>query len=192
MAKQTYPEFAPANREEWHNWLESNGRTVKGVWLIHYKVGTGKPSLSYEEAVREAICFGWIDGIRKRLDDERYAQKYSPRTADTRWSETNLNRVKELIADGRMTPAGYEKLGHKIDELDQPDVQPAHQFVVPPELIEAIRRNRMAWQNYQNLPESARRNYLRWVASAKREETLRRRLAEVIEKLEHNEPLGLK
>jgi uncharacterized protein YdeI (YjbR/CyaY-like superfamily) len=192
MVKDIYPEFTPNSREEWRNWLESNGQTEKGVWLIHYKLGTGKPSLTYEEAVREAICFGWIDGIKKRVDDERYAQKYSPRTADTRWSETNLNRVKDLISEGRMMPAGYEKLGQKNHELDQPDVQPARQFVDPPELLEAIHRNLQAWQNYQNLPHSVRRNYLRWVASAKKDETVQRRLAEVIEKLENNQPLGLK
>jgi uncharacterized protein YdeI (YjbR/CyaY-like superfamily) len=192
MKKDDYPEFTPGSRAEWRAWLAEHGQSERGVWLIHYKIGTGVPSLSYEDAVQEAICFGWIDGIKKRMDAERYAQKYAPRTAETKWSETNLKRAALVIQGGLMTPAGYVKLGQKINEMDKPDIQPANQFVVPPELEQAIQANSAAWENYQKLAPSVRRNYLRWVASAKRAETLERRLKEVIEKLERNEPLGMK
>jgi uncharacterized protein YdeI (YjbR/CyaY-like superfamily) len=184
--------YYPHNLTEWHRWLEDHHQTSQEIWLVHYKIGTNQPTIPYEEAVQEALCFGWIDGIKQRLDEERYVQKYTPRNQSTKWSESNLNRVKKLMAEGRMTPSGLEKLGKKIHELDQPDIKPAHTFVIPPELEEEIKKDPLAWENYSRMSLSNRRNYLRWVSDAKREETRQKRMKEVLEKLERNEPLGLK
>ena len=97
------------DRRAWRFWLEKNGPRDKEVWVIFYKKHTGKPSVSYEEAVEEAICFGWIDGILRRVDDERYAQKFTPRAEKTVWSETNARRANKMIREGRMTEAGLTK-----------------------------------------------------------------------------------
>ncbi len=184
--------FYPQTVLEWHSWLDQNHSTAREIWLIHYKKGTGQSSITYEEAVCEAICYGWIDSIIQKLDEDRYARKYNPRTAKTKWSETNLNRVKKLLSEGRMQPAGLDKLGSKIHHLDQPDVQSPRNFEIPSDLEAGVRQNPAAWEYYCQLPPSKKRLYLGWVASARMEETRQRRLTEVITKLENHQPLGMK
>jgi uncharacterized protein YdeI (YjbR/CyaY-like superfamily) len=103
------------NRQEWCQWLVEHYQTAKGVWLVHYRKHTGKPSLTYEEAVEEALCFGWIDSIQRHIDNESYAQRFTPRQDNSQWSETNLRRVKKLLKERKMTPAGLAKLGNLKD-----------------------------------------------------------------------------
>ena len=97
-------------REEFRDWLEKNHKLRKEIWLIQYKKATKKPSINYVEAVEEAICFGWIDNIEKGMDTERYATRFSPRKAKSNWTNTNKDRARRLIAEGRMTPAGRATL----------------------------------------------------------------------------------
>lgn len=98
------------NRDDWRAWLNKNHKTEKEVWLIYYKNHTGKPTIPYDVAVEEALCFGWIDSIVKRIDDERYMQKFTPRKTNSNWSELNKKRVKKMIKEGRMTEAGMAKI----------------------------------------------------------------------------------
>lgn len=184
--------FYPSNISEWRQWLEQNHSTAREIWLIYYKKQSGKPTVLYEEAVCEAICYGWIDSIIQKLDDERYAQKYTPRSVKTKWSEVNLNRATKLLAEGRMQSMGLEKLGNKIHALNQPDVQSIRKFEIPEWMEAAVRENPAAWEFYCQLSPSKKRLYMGWVASAKQEETRQRRLVEVISKLEKKEPLGQK
>ena len=103
-------QFHFVNRHDWRTWLEANHATANEAWLVIYKKHTGKPGLSYEEAVEEALCFGWIDGVMKRLDEEKYALRFSPRKKGSVWSELNKRRVAKLIKQGRMTEAGLAKV----------------------------------------------------------------------------------
>ena len=98
------------NRDDFRKWLIQNHRTKKEIWLIQYKKATKKPSINYVEAVEEAICFGWIDGFEKGMDSECYATRFSPRREKSNWTNTNKDRARKMIAEGRMTPAGRAKL----------------------------------------------------------------------------------
>ena len=102
------PQFYAEDRNEWRKWLRTNGISAKVIWLVFYKKHTGRPCLSYEEAVEEALCFGWIDSIKRSLDDDRYAFKVTPRKAGSKWSPTNIKRAKKLIREDRMTRHGLK------------------------------------------------------------------------------------
>src|SRR5256885_14789235 len=99
------------SRDDWRAWLEKNHETEKEVWLIYYKKHTNRPRIPYDDAVEEALCFGWIDSIVQKIDDERYAQKFTPRKSSSKWSESNKRRVRKLLQEGRMTQAGLAKIG---------------------------------------------------------------------------------
>jgi uncharacterized protein YdeI (YjbR/CyaY-like superfamily) len=106
------------DREDWRAWLQANHDSAPEVWLIFYKRSTGKPTLSYDAAVEEALCFGWIDGIQKGLDADRYTLRFTPRKPKSNWSESNKRRVRQLITDGCMTPAGLAKVTFSLTEID--------------------------------------------------------------------------
>lgn len=99
-----------SNRDAWRAWLDRHHETEQEIWLVFYKKHTGKPGVSYEDAVEEALCFGWIDSIVRRIDDERYAQKFGPRKANSKWSESNKRRVRKMMEEGKMTAAGLAKI----------------------------------------------------------------------------------
>jgi uncharacterized protein YdeI (YjbR/CyaY-like superfamily) len=176
-------------REQWRAWLAEHHATVTEVWLVGYKKHTGKPRVPYDEAVEEALCFGWIDSILRRLDGERFAQKYTPRRAKSHWTELNLRRAERLVAEGRMTPAGLEKLEAAV-RRQEPRWETSDPL--PPIFEEALRTNEAARQSFLRLGPSYRRDYVRWVTEAKREETRQRRLQLAVQKLERNEKPGLK
>lgn len=177
------------DRESWHTWLDKNHRDVQEVWLVFYKKHTGEKCVSYDAAVEEALCFGWIDSIIKRLDEDRYARKFTPRTNTSKWSALNLRRVEDLVASGRMTEAGLAKI--------DPDIQPeppvsTRTVEVPAFFKEALAGNRPAREFFNQLAPSYRRNFVSWMSSAKREETRKRRLDEAMSLLKQGKKLGLK
>ena len=104
------------NRNEWRKWLSKNHNKEKEIWLVYYKKSSGKVSITYDEDVEEALCFGWIDSIEKKLDDSRLVQRFSPRNPKSGWSETNKERARKLIAEGKMTDAGFAKLGNVLND----------------------------------------------------------------------------
>jgi uncharacterized protein YdeI (YjbR/CyaY-like superfamily) len=177
------------DRAAWRAWLAANHGRDKQVWLVFYRKQTGKRTLSYEEAVQEAICFGWIDSIIKRMDDERYAQKYTPRADKTRWSATNIERARKMVRDGRMTEGGLVKFCGATAHI-----APANRegLALPLGLKAVLQKSRRARDNYERLPPSQKRLYVGWILDAKKEETRRRRLAEAIGRLEQGLRLGLK
>jgi uncharacterized protein YdeI (YjbR/CyaY-like superfamily) len=181
------------NREDWRTWLKENHDKEKEVWLIFYKKHTGKPGVPYDDAVEEALCFGWIDSIVKRIDDEKYAQKFTPRKADSTWSELNKKRVKKMIRQGRMTETGLALINaaKKSGKWEQVISQPK-EFAIPPEVIKAISANKKAWENFNNLAPSYKKQYIGWITTAKKEETRQLRLKEVVEILIQGKKLGLK
>jgi uncharacterized protein YdeI (YjbR/CyaY-like superfamily) len=180
------------NSIEWRAWLEQKHQSVKELWLIFYKTSTGIPTISYDDALDEALCFGWIDSIIQHIDEEKYARKFTPRTNINKWSEANKRRVIRLMRENRMTEAGLSKLPDLSDIDESQPVPRRKELFIPPEIEQAIRSNPQAWENYNRLPPSRRRNYLGWVLSAKRPETIDKRLKEVIDDLAQNKPLGQK
>ncbi|MBC7933132.1 MAG: YdeI/OmpD-associated family protein [Rubrivivax sp.] len=182
-----------ADRAEWRAWLEENHARETEVWLISYKKHTGRPSVPYNDAVEEALCFGWIDSIARRLDDERYVQKYTPRKDTSNWSESNRRRLKRLVEAGKMTSAGMLKVGGGV--LDAPLEEPGtkkKEVEVPQFFKDALMKKRKAWDNFNGLAPSYRREYVAWVADAKREQTRARRLEEAVRLLTENKKLGMK
>jgi len=177
---------------EWRDWLDQNYQNVKELWLIFYKANTGIPSISYDDALDEALCFGWIDSIIQRIDDEKYARKFTPRTNTNKWSEVNKRKVARLIRENRMTEAGLRKLPDLTGFDENIPAPRQNELVIPPKIEQAMRANPTAWENYNQLAPSMRRNYLGWVLSAKKAETINRRLKEVIDRLAQNKPLGLR
>lgn len=181
------------NREDWRQWLEKNHDKEKEVWLIFYKKRTGKPSIPYDDAVEEALCLGWIDSIIKRIDDEKYARKFTPRKPDSKWSELNKKRVKKMIREGQMTEVGLALIdaAKKSGKWEQ-DISHPKEFAIPPEVIQAISANKKAWENFNNLAPSYKKQYIGWITTAKKEETKERRLKEAVEILAQGKKLGLK
>lgn len=160
------------------------------VWLVYSKRHTGLPRVEYDDAVEEALCFGWIDSIVRSLDDDRYAQKFTPRKPKSRWSELNRKRFAKVVAEGRMTAAGLARSPSPAEEAPK---APARDWSVVPAYIEdALRENGAAWESFSRLAPSHRREYVGWIDSAKKEETRRRRLAEAVSRLERGEKLGMK
>ena len=184
--------FYARDLAEWRAWLEQNYAVSKEVWLVYYKTHTGQACVDYEDSVQEALCYGWIDSLIQRIDDQSYARKFTPRTNTAKWSESNKKRVAKLIREGRMKAIGLAKLGDlPTDGSEPPETKPAP-FTIPPEIEERIRANPAAWEYYTRLTPSQRRFYIGWATSAKRAETVERRLKEVIDDLEQNKPLGQK
>ena len=171
--------------------LKSNRASASEVWLVYYKKHTGKPSISYIESVKEAICFGWIDGLKKRLDDERYMHRFTPRRPGSKWSPTNIKLAKELIESGLMTDAGLEAF-RQGKTYDKEFLQANQQTTLAPEYERALKKNGKAWTNFNNLAPSHRKNYIGWLQGAKKPETRAKRLKELISVLENDKKLGMK
>lgn len=180
------------NRDEWRSWLKANHATEKEVWLIHYKKHTGKPTVPYEDAVEEALCFGWIDGLMRSIDGDKYALRYSPRKSNSIWSESNKRRVQKMIDQGRMTEAGLAKIRAALDN-GQWDAATLREDVtqVPPELEEALAGDRIAKENFDRLAPSHKRQYIYWINSAKRNETKQKRIEETVSRARENRKPGM-
>lgn len=193
MEKTTERLYA-ASRGQWREWLAKNHKTKKEVWLIYYKKHTGKPRVPYNDAVEEAICFGWIDSTVKKLDEEKYAQKFTPRSVKSNWSQLNIQRAKRMIEIGRMTKAGLVRCQDAIKNSREElrDKPPKKRLTIPPYLKEALSANKKVWQNFCNLAPSYQRLYIRWITEAKKGETRKRRLKEAMTLLKQNKKLGMK
>jgi uncharacterized protein YdeI (YjbR/CyaY-like superfamily) len=193
VLKKLPKELCVANRNEWREWLIEYHDSAGYVWLVYYKQHTRKPSVSYEDSVEEAICFGWIDGVIKRIDDERCARKFMHRKSKSRWSESNKKRAEKMMRLGRMTQAGMSKI-REAKESGEWFKQPAKRetLVIPAFMQDALAKNKRAFACFNGLADSYKRQYVAWVSNAKRDETRNKRLAEAITLLEQNMKLGLK
>jgi len=190
---KTTDELYVTNRDDWREWLIKNYDVTKEVWLIYYKKHTGKPSVTYDDTVEEALCFGWIDSTIKRIDNERFARKFTPRKARSKWSKANKERARKMIMTGKMTEAGLTKIKAAKRSGEWFKTAPARKKLdIPSYVNEKLAKNQKALANFNNLAQSYKKQYIGWITSAKREETRRRRLAEAIKLLEKNEKLGMK
>jgi uncharacterized protein YdeI (YjbR/CyaY-like superfamily) len=179
--------FHAPNRETWRAWLEQNHADTKEVWLIYFKPHAKQPSVSYEDSVEEALCFGWVDSLIQKIDEDRYARKFTPRRMDSVWSETNKWRAAKVIAEERMTAAGLAKITYPLDEPS-----PAKKaFTVPDWIVEGLKTSPLAWKNFSSLPPSHQKRYAAWLSSAKKEETRQKNLQKAIKMLEENRRLEM-
>ncbi|MHB8793267.1 MAG: YdeI/OmpD-associated family protein [Thermoleophilia bacterium] len=171
------------DREAWRAWLEENHDKSDGIWMAYYKKDSGKVSLQYEEAVEEAICFGWIDSQVNAIDDERYMQRYTPRKKSSVWSESNKERVIKMVEQGRMTEYGMAAVlvAQKGGHWD--DLKPVDNLEVPPELETAFAANPEAAGKYESLSPSNQKQFLYWIHSAKTDETRKKRVKRTMKML---------
>ena len=182
------------DRAAWRQWLSQNhDLEMDGVWLVYYKAHTGKSCVAYDDSVEEALCFGWVDSLIRRLDDDRFARKFTPRKPDSHWSESNRKRVEHLIAQGLMTPAGIALVetakasGRWLDDgRPQVSERPCQAF------RDALVANREAARFFDALTMAQQRQFVLWINTAKKDETRSRRVAESITLLEQGKKLGMK
>ncbi len=181
-------------RSEWRRWLvENHDRERNGIWLVFHKKDTGKPSLEYEEAIEEALCFGWVDSLIKRIDDDTYCRKFTPRKDGSGWSNTNKKRVEKIVKEGRMTAVGLVKVeaAKRSGRWDTNPCPPAS-LEVPRDISEALARTRTAKDFFEKLAPTYRKHFIGWIVTTKRPETRAKRLKESLALLEKGEKLGLK
>lgn len=183
------------NERARRRWLEANHATVPEVWVVFYKKPAqrpGRPTLTYGQAVEQAICFGWIDGLKRRMDDERYAHRFTPRKPDSRWSESNRTRLARMRSLDRMTPAGEAAVASSIRTGAWEKPARASAVETPPEFLAALDRDSEARAGYEALSPSERRRYEVWIGMAKRDETRKRRLAKSLDRLRRGRKLGMR
>ncbi|MBC8081826.1 MAG: YdeI/OmpD-associated family protein [Hymenobacter sp.] len=172
--------FQPLTCPEWRQWLAGHHASSPGIWLVYYKKTTGKPRVSYDEAVEEALCFGWIDSLPRRLDDERAMLLFTPRKPRSVWSKLNKERVAKLLAEGRLTEAGQLKIDAARQNGSWDTLTASDALLMPADLAEALQANPIAQQYFTAFSASVRKNILAWLASAKRPETRARRVREIV------------
>jgi uncharacterized protein YdeI (YjbR/CyaY-like superfamily) len=182
--------FTAADRSMWRAWLTEHASTETDIWLVYYKKHTGKPTVAYTESLEEALCFGWVDSLIQKIDEDKYARKFTPRKAGSNWSEVNRRLVAKLIREGLMTEAGLARVDFPLPDLQTPRLRPAAQEI--PEWLEsALKASPVAWVNFKNLPPSHQRRYIGWISDARREETREKRIHEAIALLEEKKRLGI-
>lgn len=173
------------NRKEWRDWLSRNHRNASEVWFVFYNKASGKPSITYGEAVEEALCFGWIDGVVRKNEVDSTIQRFTPRRAKSNWSELNKERVRRLISAGKMTPAGMKAL----EGVDL-EVRPV---VLSPESEKALKKDPEVWDNFQKFDELYKRLRIYYIEDAKKQkrmEEYERRLNSFIKATKKNKKIG--
>lgn len=175
------------SRRQWRAWLARHHKSSSGIWLVFYKQHTKLKSMPYEDAVREALCFGWIDSLVKRLDDDRYALKVTPRKPTSKWSDLNRKRWMELKATGLLSSAGVAAAPTENTYGPRPVIPD-----LPNYIAKAIKANAKAWTFFRGLPPRQRRDFVVWIHTAKRPETRERRIRESLALLGAGKKLGLK
>ena len=176
----------PKSRSEWRKWLEENHTRTEGVWLISYKKATGKPRFDYDEAVEEALCFGWIDSKPGKIDEERSMLWFTPRKPRTGWSKLNKERVEKLIEAGLMAPAGLAKIEAAKKDGSWNALDAAEALEIPSDLAKAFSESGAAKDYFDEFPRSVKKAILEWITRAKRPETRAKRIEETVTKAGQN------
>lgn len=178
MAESPANSIHPQTRAEWRAWLEEHHTQTEGVWLISYKKATGKLRFEYDDAVEEALCFGWVDSKPNKLDDERAMLWFAPRKAGTGWSKLNKTRVEKLLQAGLMTPAGLAKIEAAKQDGSWTALDAVEELTIPTDLAEALALYGDARQHFEVFPRSVKRGILEWISNAKKAETRAKRVEE--------------
>lgn len=180
------PELYFKTDTEWRAWLHKNHNTLKGVYLIFYKVENKEPSMRWEEAVKVALCYGWIDSTVKSLGDGKRRQYFTPRKPKSVWSALNKRYIEELIASNLMHESGLQTINIAKENGSWTALDDVENEVIPEALQKAFDKNNIAFKNYKNFAPSYRKGYLYWLNSAKREATKEKRILEIIKLCEAN------
>ena len=174
--------FYAKNRREWRRWLAKNHKSAPEIWLIYYKKASGKPRIPYNDAVDEALCFGWIDSILKPIDEHKYAQRYSPRRKTSGLSDMNRERVRRLIKARRMTKAGLAAIEHTRKGSAK----------LPDDIVARLKKDPVTWRNFQKFPASYRRIRVGWIDAARhRREVFEQRLRYFLKMTAQNKRFGM-
>jgi uncharacterized protein YdeI (YjbR/CyaY-like superfamily) len=187
MAAADAPRVTCETREEWRDWLEANHASETAVWLVTWKPAAGRPVLSYEAAVEEALCFGWVDSTGRPVDDLRWSLYFAQRKPRSGWARSNKERVERLIADGRMAPAGLAAIERARENGSWTLLDDVENLVVPEDLAAALAAHPPAADHWATFPRSARRAMLEWIVQARRSETRVARIAEAATAAARNE-----
>ena len=173
---------------EWRNWLNTNHAVVRSIWIAIQKKASQKVGVRYQEAVLEAIAYGWIDGKIKRLNDTEFMQRYTPRRRNSIWSRSNRERAERLIAEGKMTSAGFKAVeeAKQTGRWNQAYAVQKTADNWPQDLIDILKTNTIAYQNFSAFPPSARIMYIHWINEAKRQDTRERRIRTVVTRSSKN------
>lgn len=178
--------------EDFRVWLEEHHADTDELWVGFYKKATGKQSITWPEAVDQALCFGWIDGIRKRIDEERFTNRFTPRRPRSNWSAVNIKRVQELTELGLMRPEGLAAFEKRLDARSGVySFEQRGEVEFGEEFKGLFRANPVAWDDFQSRPAGYRKTATWWVMSAKRDDTRRKRLATLIEDSAQGRPIKL-
>jgi uncharacterized protein YdeI (YjbR/CyaY-like superfamily) len=174
--------FYPPTRADWRAWLSENHQKATGVWLVYCKKNSGMPSVTYDEAVAEALCFGWIDSVPKKIDEQQYCQLFSPRKPRSGWSRVNKQRIDQLLADGLIADAGLAKIEAAKADGSWAKLDEVEDLIVPPDLQAAFDENPVAATNFDGFSRSVKRGLLEYLTNAKRPDTRVRRIADIVSK----------
>ena len=169
-----------STRKAWRDWLAKHHAKRKDIWLVFYNKASGKPRIPYNDAVEEALCFGWIDSTVKKLNKDSFAQRFTPRKSGSRWSEMNKERVRRLLREGKMTPAGLAAVGAR------------EAFVISPDILKRLRTDKKVWKNFQGFPDSYKRIRVSWIDGArKRPDEFEKRLGYFLKMTAQNKRFGM-
>jgi len=174
--------FYAKNRVEWRRWLAEHHKSANEIWLIYYKKASGKPRVPYNDAVDEALCYGWIDSLLKPIDEHKYAQRYSPRKKTSKVSDMNRERVRRLVKSGRMTKAGLSAIEHTDKKAPK----------LPADILERLKEDAAVWRNFQRFPASYKRIRIGWIDAAReRREVFEQRLRYFLKMTAQNKRFGM-
>lgn len=180
------------DREAWRDWLKKHHADKQEIWLVFFKKHIKKPCVTYDQAVEEALCFGWIDSILKRIDEEKHCMRFTPRKNTKRWSDLNRRRFRKMVEQGRMTQAGLGKV-HPTVDIDQDDTPTGirGKLEIPAYVQEGLQADSEAWGEFQARAPSQQHMIAHWIMDAKRPETRVRRLERTIKAMHRKEPMGM-
>ncbi|MCG6186299.1 YdeI/OmpD-associated family protein [Maribellus maritimus] len=187
MDKKEKDTYCPKSRTDWRNWLEENHKSKKSVWLVYFKSSTKIASVSWSDAVDEALCFGWIDSTIKSIDNERYMQYFSRRKPNSAWSKINKEKVVKLIRNNQMTKAGFDSIETAKKNGSWTILDGVEALLVPEDLKKELLNYKNAKDYFDNLSKSDKKNLLHWVISAKRTETRQKRILEIAKNASKNQ-----
>ena len=174
------PSLDVSEASDWRSWLSRHHSSERGVWLVFHKKDSRLPTISYDDALDEALAVGWIDSIIKKIDDQSYARKFTPRKPWSVWSTSNITRVKRLRKEGRMSETGLEAFAKRTGEKSLLEKLSEADLAVPKDLEDAIRKNKKAQANFEHFAPSHRKRYLIWISAARKPETREKRIEEAV------------
>lgn len=181
MAKiDEFKDFHPLNRKEWRDWLGENHDQLKGVWFVYYKKAANKPRVTYDEAVEEALCFGWIDSLPRKIDETRSKLLFTPRKGGSVWSKLNKTRIEKLIESGAMTEIGFAKIEAAKRDGSWNALDASDNLEIAEDLKRAFGANKTAARNFEKFPGGVKRAILSWIYAAKTDATRAGRIAETV------------